>query len=115
MTVAGLLAGFGASGLYAFTTATFTSGGVTGRTGPTLAQAITGLTGPETATWENNTAFFSASGYSLSQYLIDKLVINSSTTILQRLIITFPAILCPGAVRQVFSYCACTPRAPPVG
>lgn len=63
---------------------------------------------------QNNNDFFSASGYSLSQYLIDKLVINANPRILQHLIITFPAIFFPGAVRQVFSYCACTPRAPPV-
>jgi hypothetical protein len=44
--------------LYAFTTATFTPGGATGQNGPSLAQAQTGLTGPETAAWKNNTSFF---------------------------------------------------------
>jgi hypothetical protein len=63
---------------------------------------------------QNNTEFFSTSCYSLSQYLIDKLVINSNSHILQLLILTFPAILFPGAVRQVFSYSTCIPRAPPV-
>lgn len=63
---------------------------------------------------QNNNDFFSTSGYSLNQYLIDKLVINSNSTILQLLIITFPVILFPGAVRQAFSYSFCTPRAPPV-
>lgn len=44
--------------LYNFTTATFTPGGATGRGGPTLTQARTGLTGPETDAWKNNTEFF---------------------------------------------------------
>jgi hypothetical protein len=44
--------------LYDFTSATFTPGGKTGRTGPTLAQAISGLTGTGVDAWKNNTAFF---------------------------------------------------------
>lgn len=44
--------------IYAFTTATFTPGGATGRDGPTLTQARTGLTGPEADNWKNNTEFF---------------------------------------------------------
>jgi len=44
--------------LYAFTTATFTNGGQTGRLGPSLTQARAGLTGPETDQWKNNTEFF---------------------------------------------------------
>jgi hypothetical protein len=43
--------------LYAFTTATFTPGGSLGREGPTLAEARTGLTGPEVADWKNNTDY----------------------------------------------------------
>jgi hypothetical protein len=43
--------------LYAFTTATFTPGGSLGREGPTLAEAKTGLTGPEVADWKNNTDY----------------------------------------------------------
>ena len=43
--------------LYAFTTATFTPGGSLGREGPTLAEARTGLTGPEVANWKNNTDY----------------------------------------------------------
>jgi hypothetical protein len=44
--------------LYTFTTANFTSGGVTGQNGPSLAQAVAGLTGTGTDTWKNNTQFF---------------------------------------------------------
>ena len=44
--------------LYSFTSATFTPGGQTGRTGPTLAQAISGLTGTGVDAWKNNTAYF---------------------------------------------------------
>lgn len=43
--------------LYAFTTATFTPGGSLGREGPTLAEARTGLTGPEVADWKTNTDY----------------------------------------------------------
>jgi len=49
------------SGLYNFTTATFTNGGQTGRLGPSLTQARDGLTGPETSNWKNNTSFFDIS------------------------------------------------------
>jgi hypothetical protein len=48
-------------GIYAFTTATFTTGGATGRTGPSLAQAIAGLSGAGTDTWKNNTTYFNTS------------------------------------------------------
>jgi hypothetical protein len=44
--------------LYEFTSATFTSGGQTGRTGPALSAARTGLTGVGTDAWKNNTEFF---------------------------------------------------------
>jgi hypothetical protein len=44
--------------LYQFSSATFTPGGATFQTGPTLAQARTGLTGAGTDTWKTNTAFF---------------------------------------------------------
>jgi hypothetical protein len=44
--------------LYSFTSATFTPGGQVGRTGPTLAQAISGLTGTGVDAWKNNTAYF---------------------------------------------------------
>jgi hypothetical protein len=45
-------------GLFPFSTATFSPGGAIGRLGPSLAQARTGLTGPETDNWKNNTEFF---------------------------------------------------------
>jgi hypothetical protein len=48
-------------GLYSFTTATFTSGGISGRYGPSLTDARTGLTGPETSVWKSNTQFFNTS------------------------------------------------------
>ena len=47
--------------LYAFTDATFTSGGVSGRNGPDLATARTGLTGTGVAAWKTNTAYFNTS------------------------------------------------------
>jgi hypothetical protein len=47
-----------ATALYAFTTATFNTGGINGPTGPTLSQAASTLTGPEVATWSTNTSFF---------------------------------------------------------
>lgn len=50
--------GAAAAELYSFTSATFTPGGRTGRTGPTLTQARNGLSGPEVNTWKNNTEFF---------------------------------------------------------
>ncbi len=46
------------AGLYAFTTATFSPGGQTGRTGPSLSQARNGVSGPEVNEWKNNTEFF---------------------------------------------------------
>jgi hypothetical protein len=48
----------GSSSLYAFTNATFTSGGQTEQSGPSLAQARSGLTGTNTDAWKNNTSFF---------------------------------------------------------
>jgi len=49
--------------LYAFSgTATFTSGGATGRTGPSLAQARSGLSGAGSDTWKNDTNFFNTNG-----------------------------------------------------
>ena len=53
--------GGGAAGLYLFTDATFTPGGAVNATGPTLAQAITGLTGTGVSVWENDTTFFNTS------------------------------------------------------
>jgi len=44
--------------LYPFTTATFTNGGQEGRLGPSLAQARSGLSGPEVDGWKNDTEFF---------------------------------------------------------
>jgi hypothetical protein len=48
--------------LYAFTNATFTPGGQTGTGGPSLAQALTGLTGTGIDTWKSNTSYFNTSG-----------------------------------------------------
>ena len=48
-------------GLYDFTTATFTPGGSTGQNGPSLPQAISGLTGAEVDSWKNNTQYFNIS------------------------------------------------------
>jgi len=46
-------------GLYSFTNATFTPGGVTGRYGPSISQARAGLTGtPAPSGWNTNTSFF---------------------------------------------------------
>jgi hypothetical protein len=47
--------------LYTFTSATFTPGGATFRTGPSLTQARNGLTGTGVDTWKNNTEFFNTS------------------------------------------------------
>jgi len=44
--------------LYNFTTATFTPGSATGRFGPNLTQARSGLSGPEVVDWKDNTDFF---------------------------------------------------------
>ena len=49
---------YGGADLYTFTNATFTSGGVSGRTGPALAQAIQGLSGTNVDAWKNNPAYF---------------------------------------------------------
>jgi hypothetical protein len=51
-------AGGGGGGLYSFIDATFTSGAVAGRSGPSIAQARTGLTGTGVDSWKGNTAFF---------------------------------------------------------
>lgn len=53
--------GSGDAALFNFTNATFTPGGSTGRTGPSLSQARNGLSGPETNEWKNNTQFFNTS------------------------------------------------------
>jgi hypothetical protein len=47
--------------LYAFTDATFTPGGKIGNTGPSLAQARTGLTGTGVDAWKNDTSYFNTS------------------------------------------------------
>jgi hypothetical protein len=47
--------------LYTFTSAVFTSGGATFQTGPSLAQARTGLTGTGVDAWKNNTLYFNTS------------------------------------------------------
>jgi hypothetical protein len=44
--------------LYTFTDATFTPGAATGPIGPSLAQAVAGLTGTGVDAWKNNTAYF---------------------------------------------------------
>lgn len=49
------------SALFDFTSATFTPGGNTGRFGPSLTQARSGLSGPEVNDWKNDTAFFNTS------------------------------------------------------
>jgi hypothetical protein len=49
------------AGLYTFTNATFTPGGQTGRTGPSLSQARSGLSGAEVNDWKNDTEFFNTS------------------------------------------------------
>ena len=51
----------GGGGLYAFTAATFTPGGKTGSSGPSLAQARSGLTGTDVSTWKNDTQYFNTS------------------------------------------------------
>jgi hypothetical protein len=49
---------FAPAALYTFTNAVFNPGGVTGRDGPTLTQAKSGLTGTGVDAWKNDTAFF---------------------------------------------------------
>lgn len=44
--------------LYSFTNATFTPGTASGRFGPSLIQARSGLTGPGVDSWKNDLAFF---------------------------------------------------------
>jgi hypothetical protein len=45
--------------LYPFTTVTFNNGGQTGRTGPSLAQTQSGMTGtPTPSNWNTNTSYF---------------------------------------------------------
>jgi len=53
--------GAGGVPLYSFTTATFTSGGQSGRLGPSLTQARSGLTGSGVDSWKNDTSFFNTS------------------------------------------------------
>lgn len=48
--------------LYAFTDATFSPGGAVNKTGPTLSQARTGLTGTGVSVWKNDTLYFNTSG-----------------------------------------------------
>lgn len=50
-----------ASDLYEFTSATFTPGGQTGATGPSLSQIRNGLTGTGVNSWKNNTSYLNAS------------------------------------------------------
>jgi hypothetical protein len=49
----------GSSTLFAFLTATFTNGGQTGRTGPSLTQLRNGISGNDL--WKNNTQYFDSS------------------------------------------------------
>ena len=52
--------------LYTFTTATFNTGGATGRNGPTLSQARSGLTGtPTPSNWYNTYLNMTTQGYQL--------------------------------------------------
>jgi hypothetical protein len=53
--------------LYAFTSATFTSGGVTGSSGPNLAQSITGLGSPS---WASNTAYFNMTTNGIQRWTV---------------------------------------------
>ena len=54
----GRMRGSGFAGLYAFVNATFTPGGTSGRNGPLLAAAITGISGTGIDVWKNNTLYF---------------------------------------------------------
>jgi hypothetical protein len=56
-----LFGGGRAVGLFAFSAATFTSGGQTGIDGPSLTTARSGLSGVGTDAWKNNTAYFNTS------------------------------------------------------
>ena len=51
----------GSAGLYTFTSFTFTSAGVTGRTGPTLSNCLSSYN-TTTYPWLNNTSFFNVVG-----------------------------------------------------
>ena len=51
----------GGASLYDFTNATFTSGGSTGVSGPSLTQARNGLTGTGVDAWKNDTSYFNTS------------------------------------------------------
>jgi hypothetical protein len=51
----------GGGDLYAFTNATFTSGGASEQNGPSLTQARSGLTGPEASVWKGDTQYFNTS------------------------------------------------------
>jgi hypothetical protein len=53
--------GGAAPSLYSFADATFTSGGVNGIDGPSLASARSGLTGVGVDAWKNDTSFFNTS------------------------------------------------------
>jgi hypothetical protein len=55
------VSGAGEAPLYSFSTSTFTNGGQTGRTGPSITQARNGLTGTGVDAWKNNTEFFNTS------------------------------------------------------
>lgn len=48
--------------LFAFTTATFTPGGSTGRFGPSLSEARAGISSPGDDSWKNDTSFFNVLG-----------------------------------------------------
>ena len=60
----------GGAGLYTFTNATFTPGGQTGRTGPSLSQSISGLTGTGVDTWKNNTSYFNNDGAGVQKWTV---------------------------------------------
>jgi hypothetical protein len=56
--------------IYAFTNATFTTGGLTGRIGPDLTQARSGLTGTEVDSWKNNTSIFNMTTNGIQQWTV---------------------------------------------
>lgn len=59
---AGSFPGYVSPSLYLFTSATFTPGGATGKTGPTLTQARSGITAASGTSWTNNTSYFNTTG-----------------------------------------------------
>ena len=62
--IAKILSFGGGGSLYDFTEATFRPGGASGRSGPSLAQGRTGLTGTGVDSWKNNTDFYNViNGY----------------------------------------------------